>query len=85
MPVERSFTIFQPTVFIFVALPCEAKPLIQSWSLKKNSEHKPFSIYENQDFVVVVSGVGKLAMAAAVAYTMCLYANKRLATNPHVR
>ncbi|MEY4210151.1 MAG: hypothetical protein RLZ92_530 [Pseudomonadota bacterium] len=76
MPVERSFTIFQPTVFIFVALPCEAKPLIQSWSLKKNSEHKPFSIYENQDFVVVVSGVGKLAMAAAVAYTMCLYANK---------
>jgi nucleoside phosphorylase len=64
-----------PTVFIFVALPCEAKPFIQAWNLKKNSQHKAFSIYVNQDRVVVVSGVGKLAMAAAVAYTLCLYSN----------
>ena len=75
MPVNRSFTILRPTVFIFVALPCEAKPLIQAWNLKRNSQHKSFNIYVNQERVVVVSGVGKLAMAAAVAYTMCLYAD----------
>jgi len=64
-----------PTVFIFVALPCEAKPFIQAWSLKKNPQHKAFGIYVNQERVIVVSGVGKLAMAAAVAYTLCLYSN----------
>ncbi len=61
------------SVFIFVALPCEARPLVQAWKLKKNSPQQPFTIYANDERVVVISGIGKLAMAAAVAYTMCLY------------
>lgn len=64
-----------PTVFIFVALSCEAKPLVQAWNLRKISQQRPFVIYANQEQVVVVAGMGKLAMAAAVAYTLCLYAD----------
>lgn len=74
-PNKQEFFILDPTVFIFVALPCEAKPFIQAWNLKKSPQHKAFSIYVNQECVIVVSGVGKLAMAAAVAYTLCLYSN----------
>lgn len=64
----------RPTVFVFVALACEARLLVQAWNLKKLTQQKPFAIYSNQERVVVIAGVGKLAMAAAVAYTMCLYA-----------
>jgi adenosylhomocysteine nucleosidase len=59
--------------FIFVALNCEAKPLIQAWRLKSQPQKQPFAIYRNNDIVVVISGVGKIAMAGAVAYTMAQF------------
>ncbi|MCK5728281.1 MAG: hypothetical protein KAH08_03580 [Methylococcales bacterium] len=60
--------------FIFVALPCEAKPFITNLNLKKvqNTPH-PFAIYKHDDIVLTVSGVGKIAMAAAVAYTLATF------------
>lgn len=62
----------QPS-FIFVALACEAKPLIQAWRLKKQLQKSPFPIYSNSEIVLVVSGIGKIAMAASVAYTMAKF------------
>ncbi len=66
-------TDFAPSIFIFVALSCEAKPLIQAWRLKKQTQKQAFAIYRNAETVVVVGGIGKVAMAGAVAYTMAQF------------
>lgn len=64
--------------FIFVALACEAKPLITHYALKKQTEHSIFEVYQREGLILVVSGVGKTSMAAAVAYTLALYAKSPL-------
>ena len=69
----------QPDIFIFTALPCEAKPLVDRFGLKKHLNIDPFAIYSHGDYCLTVSGLGKSAMAAAVAYTLALFAN---ANNP---
>jgi nucleoside phosphorylase len=60
-------------IFLFTALSCEAKPLISKYRLKKVQENHPFVIYQHNNVLLTVSGVGKVAMAAAVAYTLALY------------
>lgn len=64
-----------PQVFIFTALDCEAKPLINFFELKKDKTQYPFQVYSNDLIVLSVSGVGKVAMAGAVAYIMALFSN----------
>lgn len=66
-----------PSIFVFTALNCEAKPLIRSWRLKKHSHNQPFAIYSDAERVVVVTGIGKIAMAGAVGYTLSLFPNIR--------
>ena len=68
-----------PTVFIFCALPCEAKLLIRNWKLNQRTSG-PFSIYEHPDSsqAVIVTGLGKNAMAGALGYTMALFGNPQL-------
>jgi len=62
-------------VFIFCALASEAKPLIHDWKLNKRNDSGPFGIYSHPDSnrVVVVTGLGKIAMASAIGYTMALF------------
>lgn len=62
-----------PTLFIYTALECEAKPLLKQLDLKRVCNSHPFSIYKNHNIVLTVSGVGKIAMAGAVAYTQALF------------
>lgn len=59
--------------FIFIALPCEAKPLVAHFKLKKDNSSHPFALYYNDNRVLAVSGCGKIAMAAAVAYTLASF------------
>jgi adenosylhomocysteine nucleosidase len=66
-----------PIIIVFCALACEAKPLVQAWKLKKLAQKHPFAIYANHDCLVVITGIGKIAMASAVGYTLALYANTR--------
>ncbi|MCK5889573.1 MAG: hypothetical protein KAG19_06500 [Methylococcales bacterium] len=61
-----------PNLYIYAALECEAKPLIKHFELAKLTTRHPFSIYKNDTTVMTVSGVGKVAMAAAVAYTQAI-------------
>lgn len=61
-------------LFIYVALPCEAKPLVEHFRLRKETEVKPFDIYLREPFCLTVTGLGKCAMAAGVAYSQALYA-----------
>jgi hypothetical protein len=57
-------------------LSCEAKPLIKAWQLKKRSDaNHPFTIYSDPARVIVITGMGKVAMAGAIGYTMALFAN----------
>jgi adenosylhomocysteine nucleosidase len=64
-----------PRIFIFAALPCEAKPLVEHFNLKKDTAIQPFAVYSNQDTCLTVTGLGKSAMAAGVAYTQALFAS----------
>ena len=59
--------------FIFTALPCEAKPLVAYFKLKKDLSSHPFAVYHHEEMVLTVSGCGKIAMAAAVAYTLAKF------------
>jgi len=76
-PSIKSDTL--PTVFIYTALPCEAKPLIDFYRLKKDTAIHNFSVYTNNAICLTVTGIGKNAMAAAVAYTLALFSS---AQNP---
>ena len=66
-----------PSLFVFIALPCEAKPLIQNWGLKKLQGTHPFAIFADRERVVVVTGIGKVLMAGAVGYTLSLFPDRR--------
>ncbi len=59
--------------FIFTALPCEAKPLVTHFKLKKDNSSHPFALYYNDNTVLAVSGCSKIAMAAAVAYSLAKF------------
>ena len=63
-----------PRIFIYAALPCEAKPLVEHFKLKKDTTIQPFAVYLNQDICLTVTGLGKSAMAAGVAYSQALFA-----------
>ena len=56
-------------VNLVVALSCEARPLIQRLNLKQAKSIAGFRLYGNRQGVnLIVSGVGKLATAAACGY-----------------
>ena len=61
-------------IFIYTALPCEAKPLVEHYNLKKDVTVQPFAVYLNHEICLTVTGLGKSAMAAGVAYTQALFA-----------
>lgn len=60
-------------IFFYLALPCEAKPLIAYYNLKKDLNIDVFSVFGRGDVCLTVTGLGKTAMAAAVAYTQALF------------
>jgi nucleoside phosphorylase len=60
-------------IFIYTALACEAKPFIEHYKLKKDLDVHAFAIYLNNDICLAVTGVGKSAMSAAVAYSQARY------------
>lgn len=64
--------------YIFVALPCEAKPVIEHFELKKELSITAFSIYRNSNLTLTVTGIGKSAMAAGVAYSLALFPSPAL-------
>jgi adenosylhomocysteine nucleosidase len=66
-------------IFIYTALPCEAKPLIDYFHLKKDTTIDCFAVYGNKKICLTVTGIGKTAMAAGVAYTQALFSS---APNP---
>ncbi|MBU2570903.1 MAG: hypothetical protein KJ725_12905 [Gammaproteobacteria bacterium] len=66
--------ILAVNIFLAVALPCEAKPLVAHFGLKKNTTMHAFTIYCNEAVYLTVTGPGKSAMAAGLAYTQAVSA-----------
>ncbi len=60
-------------IFIYTALTCEAKAVIEHYKLKKDLSVHAFAVYLNNDICLTVTGLGKSAMAAGVAYTQARY------------
>ncbi|MGB3562367.1 MAG: hypothetical protein WBH85_10350 [Thermoanaerobaculia bacterium] len=50
------------------ALPAEARPLVARLGLRSLDQGDPFRIWEGDGTTLIVSGVGKMAAAAAVAH-----------------
>ena len=54
------------------ALHCEAKPIIDFYRLKKSKAHHSFDLYQGEQVECIVSGIGRLACAAATAWIAAL-------------
>lgn len=63
--------------FVYCALACEAKPLVSHLKLKKNTQIHVFNIYSSETVTLTVTGPGKTAMAAGVAYSQGLFADNQ--------
>jgi len=57
-------------LYCVVALPAEARPLIDAWSLKRCPESTSLPVYKSVDERrwLVISGVGRVAAAMAVGF-----------------
>ena len=55
------------------ALHCEAKPVIDSYRLKKSHDDNAFDLYRGDGMLCIISGVGKIASAAACAWVAARY------------
>lgn len=69
----------EPFVHLIVALPAEAKPLIAHYRLQRRAGEDAFAVFEQAGISLTVAGLGKLATAAAVAYTHVLFGKPRQA------
>ncbi len=59
-----------------IAHSLEAKPVIKHYGLVKNSSHRAFEVFENDQIKLIISGQGKVNCAAATAY--CYYLSDSL-------
>lgn len=55
------------------ALHCEAKPVIDFYRLKKSHDDNAFDLYRGDNMACIISGIGKLASAAASAWIAARY------------
>ncbi len=55
-------------IHLIIALPAEARSIIDYYGLKVVSTDQAFRIYENKDIRLIIAGIGKTAAAAASAY-----------------
>lgn len=55
-------------VYLFTALFCEAENMIEHYGLRKNTDEHKFQVFEGGNLRLVITGSGKIAAAAAVAY-----------------
>ncbi|MFQ5487057.1 MAG: hypothetical protein ACE5ET_01245 [Gammaproteobacteria bacterium] len=54
-------------IHLVVAIPCEARPLLEHFALRALSRG-PFRLYEGEGMRLIISGAGKASAAAAVAW-----------------
>ncbi len=65
-----------PLIHFLVALACEAKPVVSFFGLKRRMDMAEYVVYQKNEMSLIISGVGKTAMAAAVAYIYVMFGSK---------
>lgn len=60
-----------------MATTLEAKPFIDGLSLIRKSD-KPFPVYKNKNYILIISGIGKTNAAIACAYACLTFPNCRI-------
>ncbi|WP_200762220.1 hypothetical protein [Nitrosophilus alvini] len=63
-------------IYIVTALYAEAVPVIEKFSLKP-VQKKPFALFATENIALVVSGIGKISAAAAVAHILTIYPSEK--------
>lgn len=63
------------------ALHHEARPIIEHFSLKKDMESHGLDVFRNEDFSLVVTGIGKLKSAVATTRLLSAYGRPKLLVN----
>lgn len=64
-------------IFICTSMYCEADTFIKKLKLKKNQNAHKFQIFENEDIVLIITGVGKIKSAIAITYLFSKYFPKK--------
>ena len=64
-------------VNLVIALNAEARPVIEHFRLKRLPTRDRFRIYTNDRLRLVVSGVGRVAVAAATAYLRAMFSGRK--------
>ncbi len=67
-------------MLIHTATYTEAKELIKRLELKR-ADSRLFKIYQNEAFILIISGIGKIDAAAATAYALTRYPHIEKAVN----
>ena len=63
-----------------VAMACEARPLIDRYRLRAEGDESPFRVLRSPEHDLVISGVGRVAAAAATAYLAAFTSRSKLAS-----
>lgn len=69
---------------LVVALPAEARPLVDRFKLKRLAVRHPYTIYLDDSTALIVTGIGKLSSAMAVSYLAGLSASLAQPRSPSV-
>lgn len=60
-------------VYIAVSLYVEAKPIIEYYDLKRDIGDRYYQIFKNDGIILIITGVGKIACAAATSHMLSKY------------
>lgn len=63
--------------FLVTALQAEARPLVELFGLKGSDRPSPFRMYHGEELSLVITGVGRVASAAAVGYAFAACGERR--------
>lgn len=63
-------------IHFVVAMACEARPLVRHYGLSRVADSGPFPVFAGDECLLVVSGVGKVAAAAATAFLYAYSGNR---------
>lgn len=64
-------------VFICCAFYAEAKPVIDFYGLKKNHYASKFDIYEGENIILIITGMGTVITSAAVSHLLTRYSAQK--------
>lgn len=57
-------------IYLCTALPFEAQPFIKSFQLKRNSSFTRFSVYNNDDMYLIITGTNNINAAIGLTYLL---------------